>query len=105
MRLLLLGQRMLEGGVTPGLKVDEAKVVVVCPEANTDHRQVVPSWPLCQRRRDLSTIDEIVRASLRRRDAFSFLSTERAVAAIRDWPGETDVVRQWLEYQSLRYGW
>lgn len=104
MRLLLLRDRMIEEGVSPDMQVADARVVVVCPSANTDYRHVVRETPLGRRFPSLDTVEEAVRATLKTPDSFVTLAQEDVVAALRRGP-LSDELKPWLDYHQARYGW
>ena len=104
MRLRLLADRMLACGVTPTLNVDEARVVVVCPEGNLDYRNVVRSTPLGQRFPELDTVEDVVRATLVDPASFAVMSQNEIIRQLRGGTPGLDLY-DWLEYHRVRYGW
>ncbi len=104
MRLRLLADRMVASGVSPTLPVDEAKVVVVCPEGNLDYRNVVRATPLGQRFLEHDTVEDVVRATLVDPASFAVVSQDEIINQLRgDTPGLD--LDDWLEYHRVRYGW
>ncbi len=104
MRMHLLRDRVLAKGVSPDTPVDEARVVVVCPEANADYRRAVSSTPLSRRFPQLATVEEIVRATLRDPSVFETVGQETIVDRLRAGPLAPQL-RAWLAYHRVRYGW
>lgn len=103
MRMHLLGATMIRSGVAPVLPIDEARVVVVCPEANEDYRTVVSTLPLARRFSDRADVESVVRASLREPESFSVVGQEHIVAHLRR--KMPVALKNWLRYHELRYGW
>lgn len=103
MRMHLLAAKMLRSGVTPSLPIERARVVVLCPAANADYRTVVSTLPLARRFSDLTDVESIVRASLRRPDDFIVVGQENSVAHLRQ--AMPDALKDWLAYHEMRYGW
>ena len=95
---------MVASGVTPTLPVDEARVVVVCPEANLDYRNVVRTIPLGQRFLELETVEDVVRATLVDPPSFAVVSQDEIIRQLRGDPSVLDL-ENWLEYHRVRYGW
>ncbi len=104
MRLRLLADRMVASGVTPTLHVDEARVVVVCPEANLDYRNVVRTIPLGQRFLEHDTVEYVVRATLVDPASFAVVSQDEIIRKLRRNTVGLDL-KNWLEYHRERYGW
>lgn len=104
MRLLLLADRIRSSGVTECLRVDDARVLVVCPEANSDYRNVVQSTPLARRFPQVATIEAMVRATLKDPERFSVVAQESLVSALRASP-IARTIGSWLDYHHVRYGW
>lgn len=104
MRLHLLADSIVQNGVTPELQVDEASVVVVCPEANMAYRELVSRTPLARRFPGMATIQEVMRAVLKRPERFAMLSQEQIVAQLRS-ARLAPELEPWLEYHRHRYGW
>ncbi len=95
---------MVASGVTPTLPVDEARVVVVCPEAHLDYRNVVRTIPLGQRFLELETVEDVVRATLVDPPSFAVVSQDEIIRQLRGDPSVLDL-ENWLEYPRVRYGW
>ena len=104
MRMHLLADRILEEGITRDLRVDEVRVVVVCPRDNNDYRIVPPLGPIGLRSAPGTTVEETVRARLRRPHAFAVLAQEDLVAALRLSAVAPQLV-DWLDYHARRYDW
>lgn len=104
MRLQLLADKITRHGVTRDLKVDEASLVVVCPAANEAYRQVVRRTPLGKQFPAMNTVEEIMRATLKRPERFSMPSQEQIVAHLRRGP-LAQALAPWLAYHQRRYGW
>ena len=104
MRMRLLADRMVAEGVTPALQITDARVIVVCPAANLDYRQAVEETPLARRFPRATTVEEVVRATLKAPEAFSVVAQEDVLAALRDGP-LAGSLEPWLEYHRVRYGW
>jgi hypothetical protein len=104
MRLLLLADRMRDEGATETLRVDEARVVVACPVANIDYRNIVKTTPLARRFPQHDTVEEVIRATLKDRTRFAVAAQEDIVAKLRS---STIALRLsfWLDYHQMRYGW
>ena len=101
MRLRLLADRMVK---QRELDVSEAKVVVVVPNENKAYREVVPSLPLAKRFPMLKTVEDVMRATLKRPDdTFSLICPSTLVDAVRRECG--GAVASWAAYQQERYGW
>ena len=104
MRMHLLADRICAEGVSPELPISEAKVIVICPAANSDYRLAVKSTPLGQRFPHLETVEEVVRATLADRDSFAVAAPEEIIEKLRGSDVATHIER-WLEYHATRYGW
>ena len=104
MRLRLLADRMAASGVTPTLRVDEARVVVVCPEGNLDYRNVVRTTPLGQRFPEYDTVENVVRGTLVEAASFSVAAQDEIIRKLRTNTVGLDL-ENWLEYHQVRYGW
>lgn len=104
MRLLLLRDRMMAEGVSPDMPIEDARVVVVCPAANTDYRRAVKETPLGRQFPSLGTVEDIVQATLKTPQSFATLAQEDVVAALRGGPNAKRLM-PWLDYHQLRYGW
>lgn len=104
MRLHLLRDRMMAEGVSPSLPIVDARVVVVCPEANTDYRHVVRATPLGKRFPEAITVEEVIRNTLKDPRTFAVLAQEDVVAAVRNGPLALRL-EDWLDYHQTRYGW
>lgn len=105
MRLLLLGQRMLERGVTPDIRITDAKVIVVCPTENRDYTSAVPSLPLAQRFPAFTAVEELVRANLKNPDDFALVAPEGILSSISRALPQEAAVQDWVSYHRERYGW
>jgi hypothetical protein len=104
MRLRLLADEVERTGIGPGLAVADTRVVVVCPEANRDYRLAASSTPLARRYPDLTTVEEVMRATLRDPVGIAVASSEALVAGLRAWE-RADTIGSWLDYHAGRYGW
>lgn len=104
MRMLLLGDRMLTEGVTEALRVEDVRVVVVCPTANDDYRRVVPATPLGRRSPGGATVRDAMRVGLRDPRRLDVVAQNELVVHIRRGP-LSDALKPWLDYHALRYGW
>lgn len=104
MRMLLLGDRMLLEGVTETLRVDDMRVVVVCPTANDDYRRVVPKTPLGRRWPGGSTVRDAMRAGLKDPRRLDVVAQDDLVERLRGGPLSGEL-KEWLDYHALRYGW
>ena len=100
MRLRLLADRMV---AEKELCVSDARVVVVVPKGNTPYREKITSPALVQRFPDFTTVEEVVRATLKDPDrAFTTISPETLLDAVDRECG--DSVSEWAAYQRERYG-
>jgi hypothetical protein len=104
MRMLLLGDRMLQEGVTDSLRIDDARVIVVCPTANHDYRNLVLTTPLGRRWPAGTTVQTAMRAALKEPRRFEVVAQDDLVAGLRRGP-LAEQIRPWLDYHELRYGW
>lgn len=104
MRLQLLADEIVKNKDTKGLLVDDASVVVVCPQANEAYRQVVRRTPLGTLFPQLSTVEEIMRAVLKKPERFLMPAQEQIVAHLRSGPLARELAL-WLSYHHRRYGW
>jgi hypothetical protein len=104
MRIFLVGDRMLVEGVTETLRVDDLRVLVVCPNANEDYRRVVSTTPLGRRWPNGSTVQEAMRAGLKQPHRLEVVAQEDLVARLRGGPLSGEL-KAWLDYHALRYGW
>ena len=99
MRLRLLADRMVR---RRELDVVDAKVVVVVPEDNAAYRARITSPPLAQRFPELATVEDVVKAALRRPGGFVTVDPSTLVDAVeRDCGGASS---EWVAYQRERYG-
>ncbi len=100
MRQRLLADRMVE---KEELGVTEAKVVVVVPQQNIAYREIITSPPLKKRFPQLQTVEDVVRASLKRpEEQFAMVSPAtllNATVAAEIWQTST-----WADYWRNRYG-
>jgi hypothetical protein len=104
MRLRLLADVIERSGLSPDTQVADARVVVVCPDANADYRRAVRTTPLARRFPALSSVEDVMRATLRNPDDLAVASSEALVGALR--ASEQAVsVATWLSYHHERYGW
>ena len=100
MRQRLLADRMIH---QKELGVSEAKVVVVVPEGNIAYREIVTSPPLRKRFPDLQSVEQVVRAALKRPgEQFAMVAPAAMVAAIEETCGAAG--SHWAEYWRERYG-
>lgn len=104
MRLLLLRDRMMIAGVSPALPLVDARVVVVCPAANLDYRNIVRKTPLGQRCQAATTVEQAVQRMLKNPRTFSVVAQDDLVAHLRGGALATQL-RDWLSYHEERYGW
>ena len=104
MRLRLLADEVERSGIGPGLAVADARVVVVCPAANRDYRLAVRSTPLARRFSKHTSIEGVMRATLRDPAGISVASSEALVAGLRA-SDQAANLGDWLDYHALRYGW
>jgi hypothetical protein len=104
MRLRLLADRMVSEGVTPSLRVVDARVVVVCPAENQEYRTVVTSTPLARRFAGHVALEDVMRATLKNPRGIELVAPERLVAALGASPLDGSLL-PWLDYHRQRYGW
>lgn len=104
MRMLLLGDRMLTEGVTEALRVEDMRVVVVCPTANVDYRRVVPATPLGRRSPAGAAVRDAMRVALKDPRRLEVVAQDELVARLRSGP-LSGRLKPWLDYHALRYGW
>lgn len=104
MRLRLLADRMLREGVGPDLPISDARVVVMCPEANDEYREVVQTTPLSRRFPTLTMVEDVVRATLKERGSFSVVAPEVVLETLRASQLSLSLAA-WTEYHRERYGW
>lgn len=104
LRLRLLADEIERAGLSPAVRVEDARVVVVCPAANTEYRRAVRSTPLAKRYSSLSTVEEVVRATLRDPADLTVVASESLVAALRA-SEQAPSLDAWLRYHPDRYGW
>jgi hypothetical protein len=100
MRLLLLGQKMVDEGE---LGVTEATVVVVCPRENTAYRNRITSPDLQARFSRATSVFEVVQGSIRDPGRFRITSQDALIRAIAS--SDSAVLDNWLAYHRDRYGW
>ena len=99
MRFRLLADRMIE---RKELGVSDAKVVVVVPQENTTYRERITSPLLARRFPELRTVEEVVKATLKRSDGFVAIDASTLVDAVGRECG--DASSEWDAYQRERYG-
>jgi hypothetical protein len=104
MRMILLGDRMLADGLTESQSVDDVKVVVVCPSANSDYRLLVPSTPIGRRSLNGETVQSAIRVGLKHPHRLAFVAQDDLLAALRNCTLAADL-RPWIDYHAVRYGW
>jgi len=104
LRLRLLADEVQRGGLAPGMPVVDARVVVVCPAANTDYLDAVASTPLARRFPGLGTVAEVMQATLRAPEGIAAVASEHLVAGLRAGPTAPGI-SAWLDYHRVRYGW
>lgn len=104
MRMLLLGDRILGEGLTETLRVDDVRVVVVCPLANDDYRRVVPATPLGRRWPCGATVRDAMRPGLKDPRRLDVVAQDDLVARLRREPALAGL-EPWLDYHARRYGW
>lgn len=100
LRLRLLADELARSGVGPELPVHDAKVVVVCPEANRDYRVPVASTPLARRFPGRATVVELMRDTVRDPAGFELVAPARLV----DGAAGLGELAAWVGYQRGRYG-
>jgi len=100
-RLRLLADRMVEEGE---FGAAEAKVVVVCPEENTDYRETITSPGLRKALGPGATVETAMRSLLKNPAGFVMTSPENLIAALRREP-RTPPLAAWVDYHHERYGW
>ncbi len=100
MRLLLLGQKMID---ERELGATEASVIVVCPEENTAYRNRITSPSLRARFPQATSVLEVLQGSLRDPHEFRLASQNDLIQAIAS--SEMPVIHDWLIYHQERYGW
>lgn len=100
----LLADVIERTGLSPDVEVADARVVVVCPQANADYRRAVHTTPLARRYPTLTTVHEVMRATLRDPADLAVASSEALVAALRA-SEHADSLTAWLAYHRDRYGW
>lgn len=86
------------------LGMTEARVVVVCPEANRDFRERMTSPELARPFPTARNVQDVVRAALKQPDKFVLTSPEILLAAART-GGLPSALAPWSEYMQARYGW
>ncbi len=104
MRLQLLAKRMVHEGVGPDLPISDARVIVMCPEANHEYREVVRTTPLGLRFSELKTVEDVLKATLKTPDSFSIVAPEdvlKTLGADRLSPS----LKAWTRYHRGRYDW
>lgn len=104
MRMTLLGDRILAEGFTETLRVDDVRVVVVCPAANQDYRLVVPTTPVGRRSPSGTTVRKALRAGLKDPRRLDVIAQDDLVALLRS-STLAPALKSWLDYHSLRYAW
>lgn len=102
MRLLLLGQRMVQ---ERELGITDYRVVVVCPEANTAYRDRITSPLLRTRFPGVVSIEGVIRAVLRDPGTFVMTSPEQLLSAVRGSGSVRSSLVAWSDYMRERYGW
>jgi len=100
LRLLLLGQKMIDEGE---LGVTEFVTVVVCPEENIGYRSRITSPVMRSRFPTASTLEEVVHSSLRNPGLFRIASQEDLLSAIAQ--RHSSDAQDWLSYHEARYAW
>jgi len=98
MRLGLLGAKMVRDRE---LAVSEARVVVVCPEANREYRGRITSPDL--RSRSFESVELVMRSVARNPEMFRIVDPASLAKAIKPVGGAD--TEGWLGYHSDRYGW
>lgn len=101
MRFHLLARKMI---LAREFSIAEAKVIVVCPDANLEYRERITSPPLAARRPSPSSVETLVKSSLKDPSMFGIVSQETLVNALRN-SGLSSSLDSWLDYHALRYGW
>lgn len=104
LRLRLLADEIERTGLSPDHPVAEARVVVVCPEANSDYRLAVQTTPLAKRYPRLTAVEVIMRAELRDPRGIAFAASEDLVARFSS-SSQAPMLADWLDYHLGRYGW
>lgn len=99
MRLGLLGDKMIRTGE---FNISEAKVAVVCPQANHAYRDTITSPHLEDRFPDATTIERVFTAALRVPGSFTMTAPETLLSALRAGDAGRHL-SDWLEYQWKRF--
>lgn len=103
-RLRLLADRMIAEGISPSLRVIDARVVVVCPTENREYRNAVAATPLARRFPGDTTIQQLMGRTLKDARGIELLASEDLVAAVGAAPLD-GALGPWLDYHRVRYGW
>ena len=98
MRFRLLVDRMVNGGE---LGVSDAKVVVVVPTENKAYRERITSEHLAKRFPELSTVEEVMKATLKRPEGFAVADYSTLIDAVEQECGEES--SKWAAYLRQRY--
>lgn len=98
-RLGLLADKMLRDNE---FGVEEAMVVVVCPEGNSAYRKTITSPALKSRFPGAATVDQAFLSALRDPAHFVVTSPDALLAAVRKSPSSAEVP-EWLVYNRDRY--
>lgn len=99
-RLGLLGDKLCREGA---FGVDEARVVVVCPRANTPYRETVTSPAMRACSLEGATLEEAVLPLWKDRSGFRMTSPEELIRSVR--AGLPPTLADWEGYMRERYGW
>lgn len=105
MRLFLLAAKTVREGVTLDLPVHEARVLIICPEANETYRTVAPAIHRRGLFENCQTVQEAIRSGLKIPEHFRIVDQETLTGKLRDRAGNPQELEGWLQYQSERYGW
>ena len=100
-RLGLLGDRMVE---EREFGVEEARVVVVCPDDNKSYRETIPSPALARRFPTAKTVDEVARSVWRHTDGVRVVCPKTITRAARS-EGVSPGLESWSSYMKERYDW
>lgn len=104
MRLRLLADKMRRKGVTSELRVEEARLIVVCPAENDAFREVVSTIPLGRRFSAHTSVEAVIRQTLKNPTQFTMISQQSLVEHFRQ-SALAGGLHDWLDYHNRRYGW
>jgi hypothetical protein len=101
MRLRLLADRMVR---CSEFGVNEATVVVVCPQENLEYRDQITSRPLATRLKEKTSLEAAIKSSLKDPTGFIMTSQEQLGTALMQKISDARIA-DWYQYHSGRYGW